>query len=136
MAFIADDGKRALPLCQDALNAAFYTISLTMRRWPDTLSVLLTERGWNQAELGRLLGVSRQAVGYWIRGVTMPKPRQLEEVAKKLRVPLSVLLGEDAQVLVADQDIADWARFERLTEEQRSAARAMLDGLAKANAGS
>lgn len=102
-----------------------------MRRWPDTLSVLLTERGWNQAELGRLLGVSRQAVGYWIRGVTMPKPRQLEEMAKKLRVPLSVLLGEDAQVLVSDQDIADWHRFERLPEESKAAARAMLDGLGK-----
>lgn len=35
---------------------------------PEELAELLERRGWSQAEAGKRLGVSQQAVSYWLKG--------------------------------------------------------------------
>lgn len=53
-------------------------------------------RGMTQAELGRRVGVSRERVGNWERGVNAPPPEALVALKRELGVPVDELLtGEE-----------------------------------------
>lgn len=48
-------------------------------------------RGWNQGELARRLGVPRDRLGKWERGVNGPSLEDLAELSEVLEVPLEEL---------------------------------------------
>ena len=50
--------------------------------------------GLSQAELGRRVGVSQQAVGQWEKGVNLPEGARLVAVAEALAVSVDELLGQ------------------------------------------
>ena len=60
-------------------------------------------RGMTQAELGRRVGVSRERVGNWERGVNAPPPEALVALKRELGVPVDELLtGEGGEGLALD----------------------------------
>lgn len=59
---------------------------------------LRKEKGFTQAELGDLLGVSNQAVSKWEMEMTMPDVMLLPEIAKVLGVDLNDLYGVKREI--------------------------------------
>lgn len=60
-------------------------------------------RGMTQAELGRRVGVSRERVGNWERGVNAPPPEALVALKRVLGVPVDELLtGEEGEGVALD----------------------------------
>lgn len=56
-------------------------------------------RGFSQERLGRLLGVSREAVSQWESNDTEPRPKRVRQIATALGVPYPVLLlGDEAEL--------------------------------------
>ena len=56
------------------------------------------EKGFTQAELGDLLGVSNQAVSKWEMEMTMPDVMLLPEITKVLGVDLNDLYGTNKEI--------------------------------------
>lgn len=61
---------------------------------------LMTQKGWNQAELARRAGLNRAAVNKYISGRSLPSPESLNNMAQALGIsPLQLLppgaLGPD-----------------------------------------
>ncbi len=50
------------------------TLEITAYR----IKKLLSETGWSQAELGKLVGVSQQTVQRWAAGLVSPNPDNLD----------------------------------------------------------
>lgn len=44
----------------------------------------LKDRGFTQSDVARACGISRQAVGQWVRGKTMPRRAHLQILAEML----------------------------------------------------
>lgn len=55
---------------------------------------LLDIKGWSQAELARMLGVSAQSVVYWTKGKTVPRGKRLAQLSEISGYPQSWFLGE------------------------------------------
>lgn len=56
-------------------------------------------RGFSQELLGRLLGVSREAVSQWESNTTDPRPRRVRQIATALGITYPVLLLGDEMEL-------------------------------------
>lgn len=75
------------------------------------------QRGYTQAELGRLVGVSSQAVSKWESGGS-PDVEMLPEVAAALGVSIDVLFGREGERQESvTQTMARW--LDALPQEQR-----------------
>jgi len=57
-----------------------------MGAFGQTVETLLSERAMSQAELGRRLGISAQAVSSWLRGGIIPTRENVERVEDELSV--------------------------------------------------
>jgi transcriptional regulator with XRE-family HTH domain len=44
------------------------------------------ERGWDQIELGKRMGLNQSHISQWERGVKFPRPRQIPKLAKIFRM--------------------------------------------------
>lgn len=67
--------------------------------------------GWSQAELGRILGVTRSSVSQWESELTEPSPAKLRGIALMARVDYEWLATARGSMLpeVSSEDIADRA---------------------------
>ncbi len=54
-----------------------------------TIRQLRQERGWTQAELAERLGVSRDSISAWERGLTSPRFRTVLRLAQLFRVSIT-----------------------------------------------
>lgn len=61
--------------------------------FPERLKQLRLDAGLSQAELGKLVGVSRNAVSQWEAGTTDPSTRRLPALAMALKVPIDQLIA-------------------------------------------
>lgn len=68
------------PLIADNEQPA--TTSLTLSVSSYRIKRLLSETGWSQAELGRKVGVSQQAVQRWMAGKVSPNPENLDKLSE------------------------------------------------------
>ncbi len=66
-----------------------------MSNFPKNLSILRRRAGYTQESLAEALGVSRQAVGKWESGQTMPEAATLLTLADLLRCTLDQLMREE-----------------------------------------
>ena len=67
-----------------------------------TFKEFLRENCINQAQLARKMGVSRERISIWARGVTKPRPINIKKIAQIVNVPydevLQVFYGEHTAV--------------------------------------
>ena len=56
---------------------------------------LMAEKGINQSDLAKELGITRGVVSGWFRGVRNPKRETIEKIANVLKVPLAQLLLDE-----------------------------------------
>ncbi len=71
-------------------------------------------KGFTQAELGELLGVSNQAVSKWESEMTMPDIMLLPEIAKVLGITLDDLYGEHKEYEIVDKVNSDTVTDKRI----------------------
>jgi putative transcriptional regulator len=65
-------------------------------------------RGWSQAELARRLGVPRERLGKWERGVNAPSLEDLAALSEVLEVPLEGLgLGRAGRQTISASDLTE-----------------------------
>lgn len=64
-------------------------------------------KGLNQSELGRLLGVSPQSVQAWESDKNTPRPKRMSEIAKALGVSMSSLLEGSSEPREAEGAVAE-----------------------------
>ena len=77
------------------------TLEITAYR----IKKLLSETGWSQAELGKLVGVSQQTVQRWSAGLVSPNPDNLDRLSQITARPIFWFMlppSEDEQVVVPD----------------------------------
>lgn len=73
--------------------------------------------GKSYADIGRALGIERQAVGHWFRDRGEPNVQQMKEMAKELGCHWLELVDERTMVVYADEEIARIARIRALSPE-------------------
>ncbi|MFP5289325.1 MAG: helix-turn-helix transcriptional regulator [Thermoanaerobaculia bacterium] len=65
-------------------------------------------RGWTQAELARRLGVPRERLGKWERGLNAPSLEDLAALSEVLEVPLEGLgLGCGARRTISNEELTE-----------------------------
>lgn len=88
-------------------------------RWYERLSLALDARSLSNAEVGRRLGISGQAVGMKLRGERGVSVEELKDLARLAGLTVSEVVGDDA-VVIDVQDEKDLIELYRLlTPEQR-----------------
>lgn len=65
--------------------------SQKMKSLPQAILGLLLIRGFNGSEIARELGVSRQAVFYWRRGLRKPAEKYLKKLLRMAKMPLDMV---------------------------------------------
>jgi transcriptional regulator with XRE-family HTH domain len=69
-------------------------------------------RGWSQAQLAARLGVPRERLGKWERGLNAPSLDHLSALSKVLEVPLEELgLGRGAKVPISAVELKELTRY-------------------------
>lgn len=69
-----------------------------METFGQRLARLLSEKGANQSELARYIGVSPQSVQFWVKGITTPKDDKLTKCASFFGIVPSQLKFGDGNV--------------------------------------
>lgn len=57
-----------------------------------TLKQYLQDKCINASELARKMGISRQVIAGWLRGVTKPRVETMDKMAKALDVPYDEIM--------------------------------------------
>lgn len=87
-----------------ALLSLLASDSRRLRMWFDNLKIALDKRGISQADLSRMLDVSRATVSNWLSGNRTPSYANLVRISKAVGMPISELLGEDVVIAESRQE--------------------------------
>ena len=71
-------------------------------KFSEKLTELRHSRGWSQEQLGERLGVTRQTVSKWERGLSVPDSDMLISISEALDASVGTLLGEGVSEPEAD----------------------------------
>ena len=58
------------------------------------LRAALEAKSWNQSDLAKATGLGRDSISTYIRGLTMPDPKNLKKLAEALELPVKDLMPE------------------------------------------
>ena len=94
----------------------------------ENLKTLRKQRGMSQEILAQQLGVVRQTVSKWEKGLSVPDAELLKRIAELFEVPTSVLLGESVSEGTEQNEVA---RQLAVLNEQLAQRTAKNRGLAK-----
>lgn len=61
------------------------------------ISMLRREKGWSQAKLAEMIGISPQSISKWECGIGFPDVTLFPVLAETLSVPIGVLFGEESK---------------------------------------
>ena len=109
------------------------TIKARKMHWYERAAELLRVRGVSRAEIGRRLGISGQAVTLKLQGerpTTVPEAKVFAEFAG---VSVSELLGEEAFLIEARDEVEMIELWRLLTPEQRAQVAGIMRALVTAN---
>ncbi len=76
--------------------------------------------GKTYVDLGRRLGVTRQAVGHWFRGRGEPDVQQMKRMAEVLGCHWLELVTDETTVLYREEELRHYDLLRQLSPEQRS----------------
>ena len=87
----------------------------------ERIKALREARGWTQAELARLINITRNGVNSWEQGLSMPSPACLVDLSKVFSVSTDYLLGVERleTVNVTGLDEKDVAMLAQLADRLR-----------------
>lgn len=100
-----------------------------MRRTFDILKAQakMKETGKSYADLGRALGMQRQAVGHWFRGRGEPSVQQMKVMADELGCHWLELADEKTMVVYREEERQRVERMRHLTPEALAQLDAFLE---------
>ena len=87
----------------------------------DRIKALREARGWTQAELARIMNMTRNGINSWEQGLSMPSPPSLVDLARLFSVSTDYLLGVEnySAVNVTGLNEADVALLAQLADRLR-----------------
>lgn len=101
------------------------------KEFKDIFRQLLTENKISGKEAASLFRVSESTITYWSTGITIPRPKRLQEIADYFGVSLSYLMGNEPPKLesIKTLDITG------LTDEEIAAISLIVEKLKEAKNG-
>ncbi len=141
MAFMVTNRNPCLVACQAGVTGHVGNIAFTRpygncsvmshpaRRTFDKLKARakMDAAGKSYADLGRALGVERQAVGHWFRDRGEPDVQQMKAMAQELGCHWLELADENAMVVYAEAERTRLERLRRLSPDALAKLDAFLD---------
>jgi transcriptional regulator with XRE-family HTH domain len=97
--------------------------------WTDRAQREMKARGYENTDLASSLGITEGAVSRLLNGIGEPNFVQLEEIAKKLDLSLSELIGEDAVIVSDKQQIRAVELMQDIGPDRRDLALKVLEAL-------
>lgn len=67
----------------------------------ERIKYLREQKGQTQADLARLLGITRSSVNAWEMGISVPSTQYVVELSRLFRVSTDYILGVDSSVSVS-----------------------------------
>ena len=101
--------------------------------WYERAADLLAKRGVSRAEIGRKLGISGQAVTLKLQGERPTYVPEIKVIAEFAGVSVSELLGEEAFLIEARDEVEMIELFRILTPDQRVQVVGIMRALAGIN---
>lgn len=77
---------------------------LTKQEFGRRLYTLMVARNWNQSELARRADLARDSVSTYVRGISLPEPKNLRKLAEALEMEPSELLPNTLESAI-DEDV-------------------------------
>lgn len=87
--------------------------------WFEKAAQLIKERGGKRAEIGRRLGITGQAVTLKLQGKRPTNVREAQVFAEFAGVSVSEMLGDEAYLIEARDELEMMELFRLLSTEQR-----------------
>ena len=77
-----------------------------MASFSERVRELRQENSWSQPQLAERLGLTKQSISLWERGIKKPEPETFEKMCELFGVTAEYLMGtSDERVLPTDEDI-------------------------------
>lgn len=73
----------------------------------DRIKMLREKSGLKQADLARILGISRSGVNAWEMGLTVPSTQYVVELAKFFGVSTDYLLGVEKSAVISVEGLSE-----------------------------
>lgn len=73
----------------------------------DRIKILREKRGWTQADLAKILNVTRSSVNAWEQGISVPSTALIVMLAGVLNVSTDYLLGADQHAVISVCGLSD-----------------------------
>ena len=73
----------------------------------ERIKELREEKAWTQAELAKILGVTRSCVNAWEMGISVPSTQYVVELASLFHISTDFLLGVEATASVSVEGLSD-----------------------------
>ncbi len=84
-------------------------------------------KDWSQSQLAKNCGVSREVIGKYERGETIPSLDAAKKIAKAFGVILDYLAGETSEIAFNRRIVENFQDIEKLTESENEHVVALLD---------
>lgn len=98
----------------------------------ERITSLRKKKGWSQTDLSKAVEASREAIGKYERGETIPSVEVAKKIADVLEVSLDYLVDDAAAITLDKQTVKRLQDIEALPEEDRKNIYYTIDGLIKA----
>lgn len=109
------------------------TLKARKMHWYERAAELLSRKGVSRAEIGRRLGISGQAVTLKLQGERPTYVPEIKVIAEFAGVSVSELVGEEAFLIEARDEVELIELFRMLTVEQRVQVIGIMKSLAAGN---
>ena len=73
----------------------------------DKIKYLREEKKITQAELAKILGITRSSVNAWEMGISVPSTQYIVELANIFQVSTDFLLGRDVSATISTEGLKD-----------------------------
>lgn len=114
------------------LSSQVLSRRVTKMHWYERAAALLENKGVSRAEIGRRLGITGQAVSLKLQGERPTYVPEVRVFAEFAGVSVSELLGEEAYLIEARDEIEMIELWRLLTAEQRGQVLGIVRSLAAA----
>lgn len=98
----------------------------------ERITLLRKKKNWSQTDLSKAINASREAIGKYERGETIPSVEVAKKIADVLEVSLDYLVDDKATIMFDKQTIKRLQDIEELSEVDKEHIFYTIDNLIKA----